>query len=43
LVLEINTLPGMTSHSLLPKIAAKAGTSYGDLVEQMVADAGLWA
>jgi D-alanine-D-alanine ligase len=40
-VLEINTLPGMTSHSLLPKIAAHAGMSYDDLVEAMAQDAGL--
>jgi D-alanine-D-alanine ligase len=30
-VIEANTLPGMTSHSLLPKIAAGAGLGYGQL------------
>jgi D-alanine-D-alanine ligase len=40
-VLEINTIPGMTSHSLLPKIAAHAGMGYADLVESMLRDASL--
>ncbi len=40
-VLELNTLPGMTSHSLLPKIAKHAGMSYEDLVEAMLIDASL--
>ena len=35
-VLEVNTLPGMTRHSLLPKIAAAAGLSFEDLVEAML-------
>lgn len=35
-VLEVNTLPGMTETSLLPKAAAAAGISYGDLCERMV-------
>ena len=30
-VLEVNTIPGFTSHSLLPKAAAKAGMSMSDL------------
>ena len=30
-VLEINTIPGMTSASLFPKAAAAAGISYGEL------------
>ena len=32
LVLEINTVPGMTSHSLVPMAAAAAGTGFDDLV-----------
>jgi len=32
-VLEINTLPGMTSHSLLPRAAAAAGISFVELCE----------
>jgi D-alanine-D-alanine ligase len=35
-VLEINTLPGMTETSLLPKAAAAAGLSYADLCQRMV-------
>lgn len=30
-LLEINTIPGMTSHSLLPKAANSIGLSYADL------------
>ncbi len=40
-VLELNTLPGMTSHSLLPKIAAHAELGYDELVEQILLDASL--
>lgn len=32
-VLEVNTLPGMTATSLVPKIAAGAGYSFADLCE----------
>lgn len=32
-VLEVNTIPGMTSASLLPKAAAADGISFNDLVE----------
>jgi len=35
-VLEVNTLPGMTETSLLPKAAAAAGISYTTLCHQMV-------
>lgn len=35
-VLEVNTLPGMTSHSLLPKIAAHVGISYAALCERIL-------
>lgn len=35
-VLEVNTLPGMTETSLLPKAAAAAGLSYEQLCQQMV-------
>ena len=38
-VLETNTLPGMTSASLLPKAAAAVGYSYLDLVQAIVAAA----
>lgn len=36
LVLEVNTLPGMTETSLLPKAAAAAGIPYAELCERMV-------
>ncbi|MEZ4600172.1 MAG: D-alanine--D-alanine ligase [Syntrophotaleaceae bacterium] len=39
--LEINTIPGMTETSLLPKAAAAAGMSFEDLVERILAGAGL--
>jgi D-alanine-D-alanine ligase len=35
-VLEVNTLPGMTETSLLPKAAAAAGLNYAQLCQQMV-------
>lgn len=35
-VLEINTLPGMTETSLLPKAAAAAGIGYPELCDRMV-------
>jgi len=35
-VLEVNTLPGMTDGSLLPKAAAAAGISYPELCQRMV-------
>ena len=34
--LEVNTLPGMTPASLIPKAAAEAGIAYGELCEQIV-------
>jgi D-alanine-D-alanine ligase len=40
-VLEINTLPGMTETSLLPKIAAAAGYDFADLCEAIVHSARL--
>jgi len=35
-VLEVNTLPGMTETSLLPKAAAAAGLGYAELCQKMV-------
>ena len=35
-VLEVNTLPGMTPTSLLPKAAAAAGMSYEQLCQRMI-------
>ena len=34
--LEVNTLPGMTPNSLIPKAAAVAGMSYAQLCEKVV-------
>ena len=42
-VLELNTIPGMTGHSLLPKIAGHVGISYEELVEAILLDASLKA
>ena len=36
LVLEVNTLPGMTETSLLPKAAAAAGLGFSDLCQRMI-------
>lgn len=38
-VLEVNTLPGMTKTSLLPKIAKSKGMGYATLCEQILASA----
>ncbi len=40
-VLEVNTLPGMTETSLLPKIAAGVGIDFPDLCERILAGASL--
>ena len=40
-VLEVNTVPGMTPTSLLPKIAASVGISFGELCEAMLLAAAL--
>jgi D-alanine-D-alanine ligase len=40
-VLEVNTLPGMTPTSLLPKIAASAGLDYPSLCETILGGARL--
>jgi D-alanine-D-alanine ligase len=40
-LLEINTSPGMTSHSLVPKSAAAAGIGYEDLCVQILSLARL--
>lgn len=42
-VLEVNTLPGMTETSLLPKIAAAAGYDFGALCDAILAGARLHA
>jgi D-alanine-D-alanine ligase len=40
-LLEMNTSPGMTSHSLVPMSARAAGISYEDLCLQLLAGAAL--
>jgi D-alanine-D-alanine ligase len=40
-VLEVNTLPGMTPTSLVPKLAAAAGMDFGDLCESILHGARL--
>ncbi|MDP1920295.1 MAG: D-alanine--D-alanine ligase [Myxococcales bacterium] len=40
-VLEVNTLPGMTRVSLFPKIAKAAGVGFEDLVERILSGARL--
>ena len=36
-VLEVNTIPGFTGHSLLPMAAAKIGIGFAQLAERIVA------
>jgi len=40
-ILEVNTLPGLTQQSLLPRIAAHAGMSFTDLCEAILNEARL--
>ena len=42
-VLEVNTLPGLTATSLLPKIASAAGMDYATLCEAILEGARLHA
>lgn len=36
IVLEINTIPGLTQMSLLPKAARAAGMTYGELIDKII-------
>jgi D-alanine-D-alanine ligase len=40
-LLEMNTAPGMTGHSLVPMAAKAAGVEYADLVLWLLSKAGL--
>ncbi|MFP5406007.1 MAG: D-alanine--D-alanine ligase, partial [Gammaproteobacteria bacterium] len=40
-LLEVNTSPGMTGHSLVPMAARAVGMSYDDLCLRILADASL--
>ena len=42
-LLELNTLPGMTAMSLLPKIAAGRGIDFPTLCERLLLGASLKA
>ena len=42
-ILEVNTLPGMTGTSLVPKIAAGKGIPFPELCERILAGASLKA
>ena len=37
--LEVNTLPGLTEHSLVPKSLAAVGCTYKDFIEHLLSDA----
>jgi D-alanine-D-alanine ligase len=41
-VIELNTLPGLTDHSLLPMAAGLQGMGFADLVEEILDRASLW-
>ena len=38
-LLEVNTIPGMTGHSLVPMAARQAGIAFPDLVARILEDA----
>lgn len=40
-ILEVNTLPGLTPRSLLPRLAEHAGLSYDALIEEILSSAAL--
>ena len=40
-LLEINTQPGLTKNSLVPKIAKNAGLSFKELIKLILNDAGV--
>jgi D-alanine-D-alanine ligase len=40
-LIELNTSPGMTGHSLVPMAAREAGMSYEDLVLRILGTASL--
>ncbi len=33
---EVNTIPGMTAHSQVPRMFAAAGLAYADLLDELV-------
>jgi len=40
-VLEVNTMPGMTARSLIPRAAAAAGIDFAGVVDRLIRTAGL--
>jgi D-alanine-D-alanine ligase len=36
---EVNTFPGFTAHSQVPRMLAAAGVSYPELLERLIATA----
>jgi len=42
-ILEVNTLPGMTTHSLVPKSAAASGWTMAHLCQEVISSAWKWA
>jgi len=40
-VIDVNTMPGMTETSLVPKAASFAGISFDDLAERILLGASL--
>ena len=34
--MEVNTLPGLTSHSLLPKSLASCGMNYSEVLDLII-------
>ena len=39
ILLEINTLPGLTKHSLVPKIAQNNDLDFDNLISKIIEDA----
>ena len=37
-ILEVNTLPGMTKNSLIPKSAAAANIDFAQLIDMIIED-----
>ena len=35
-VIELNTLPGLTAHSLIPKTAYVSGIGFGGLIDRLI-------
>ena len=40
---EVNTMPGFTEHSQVPRMFAAAGVPYAELLDLLVSDALAWS